>query len=148
MAGYAKNGSAHPLSGAAPGADGTTITLADGRTVPVAASAAGRLDSESAQSMTVSSVQIPRGITIGNYPLATLSSGSAPLDSRFVSLTDRPGMSSHDIAAGTVSWVGSDLTVSVGSCPQWYGYDPAQPLYVLQDGQTPVTSITLSAATD
>jgi len=52
----------------------------------------------------------------------------------------------HEISASWLDQAGSSLTLRVGSCPQWYGYDPSKPLYVVQGGGPLVTSVILSSA--
>ena len=86
-------------------------------------------------------------MTLRDYDLATLSSAGG-LGGGKVALTDQPGHPYHDISAIWLDQAGSRLTLRVGSCPQWYGYDPSKPLYVVQSGGPPVTSVTLSAARD
>jgi len=136
------DGALHPLTGQTNGA--IEVTLLDGRTVPVAASPAGSIDSETRTPVTLSTITVPSGVTLTDYQLATASSGSIPLGASSLALTDQPGQIYHDISAASPAWIGSELTVPVASCPQWYGFDPAKPLYVVQQGGAPVTSITLS----
>ena len=62
-----------------------------------------------------------------------------------VALTDQPDRPNHEISATWLDQSGPRLTLRVGSCPQWYGYDPSKPLYLMQSGGPPVTSVTLSA---
>ena len=71
---------------------------------------------------TVGELRLPSGIDLRDYDLATLSS-TGGLGGANVALTDQ---FLHEISASWLDQAGSSLTLRVGSCPQWYGYDPSQ----------------------
>jgi hypothetical protein len=135
------DGLAHPLPGSPPVA---TLRLPDGSQVRVVPTVAGYLEIHDVDIL-VGEVQLPSGMTLRDYDLAMLSS-TGGLGGANVALTDQPDRPNHEISATWLDQSGPHLTVRVGSCPQWYGYDPSKPLYVMQSGGTPVTSISLSAA--
>jgi hypothetical protein len=137
------DGVAHPLGGAAPGG-ATVLRMPSGSTVTVASAAAGHLETHTADTYRVGEIQVPSGVTLRDYDLARLSAAGS-LGGASVTLTDHLQSLYHGIKATWLNKAGSDLTLRVGSCPQWYGYDASKPIYVVQDGGPPVTSVTLSA---
>jgi hypothetical protein len=136
------DGLAHQLGGS-PAGSVAALRLSDGSQVSVAPTLGGELEMHTTDVYTVGEVQPPSGMTLRDYDLAMLSS-TGGLGGAKVALTDQPGHPYHDISARWLDQAGSRLTLRVGSCPQWYGYDPSKPLYVLQSGGPPVTSVTLS----
>jgi hypothetical protein len=118
--------------------------MPDGSQIRVAPTVAGDLDVHNADVYSVWEIRVPSGEDLRGYDLATLSS-TGGLGGANVTLTDAPGHLFHDISASWLDEAGSRLTLRVGSCPQWYGYDPSKPLYVMQSGGPSVTSVTLSA---
>jgi hypothetical protein len=137
-----EDGQAHPLGGS-PAGSVAALRMPDGSQVRVAPTAGGELEVHSADVYTVGELQMPGGTDLRDYDLATLSSAGG-LGGAAVTLTDQPGNRYHDISARWLDKAGSRLTLRVGSCPQWYGYDASKPLYVMQSGGPPVTSVTLS----
>ena len=137
-----EDGQAHPLGGSSAGSV-AALRMPDGSQVRVAPTAGGELEVHSADVYTVGELQMPGGTDLRDYDLATLSSAGG-LGGAAVTLTDQPGNRYHDISARWLDKAGSRLTLRVGSCPQWYGYDASKPLYVMQSGGPPVTSVTLS----
>ena len=135
------DGLAHPLGGS-PAGPVAALRLPDGSQVRVAPTAGGCVGPYQADVYTVGELQLPSGIDLRDYDLATLSS-TGGLGGANVALTDQ---FLHEISASWLDQAGSSLTLRVGSCPQWYGYDPSKPLYVMQSGGPPVTSVTLSSA--
>ena len=136
------DGLAHPLDGS-PAGSVAALRLPDGSQVRVAPTAGGYLEVHNVDVL-VGEIQLPSGITLRDYDLAMLSS-TGGLGGANVALTDQPGHPYHEISASWLDQAGPRLTLRVGSCPQWYGYDPSKPLYVMQSGGPPVTSVTLSA---
>jgi hypothetical protein len=136
------DGLAHPLGGSPPGSV-ATLRLPDGSQLRVAPTAGSYLDVHDAD-MVVGEIQLPSGMTLRDYDLVMLSSAGG-LGGANVALTDQPDHPHHDISASWLDQAGPHLTLRVGSCPQWYGYDPSKPLYIVQSGGPPVTSVTLSA---
>jgi hypothetical protein len=115
--------------------------MPDGSQVGVAPTAGGGSLEVHKVYHTVGELRLPAGMTPRDYDLMTLSSSSG-LGGADVALTDRLNL--VDISASWLDRTGPRLTLRVGSCPQWYGYDPSKPLYILQTGGPPVTSVTLS----
>ena len=134
---------AHPLGGS-PAGSVAMLRMPDGSQIRVVPTVAGYLDVHNADVYSVWELRLPRGEDLRGYDLATLSS-TGGLGGANVTLTDAPGHLFHDISASWLDKAGSRLTLRVGSCPQWYGYDPSKPLYVMQSGGPRVTSVTLSA---
>jgi hypothetical protein len=135
------DGVAHPLGRSSPGSV-ATLRLPDGSQVRVAPTAGGYLDVHDVDVL-VGEIQLPSGMTLRDYDLVMLSSTGGP-DGSNVALTDQPDQPNHEISATWLDRAGAHLTLRVGSCPQWYGYDASKPLYVMQSGGPPVTSVTLS----
>jgi hypothetical protein len=82
------------------------------------------------------------------FQLATFGTAAGSLASSTLGLTDVIGDPSHSIVARSTADAGARLPVRVGACLQWHGYSPTQPLYVVQTGGAPVTSLTLSGVKD
>jgi hypothetical protein len=160
------DGVAHPLY-RSPVAPVAFLREPDGSQVRVEPTMAGYLEDHSADVIpSVAEVQMPSGMNPRDYDLATLSSAIDPRDYRIATLSRTDGLGGgnvaitdqllnnpgdevprwHRIMATWPEQSGPHLTLRVGSCPQWYGYDPSKTLYVIQSGGPPVTSITLSAA--
>jgi hypothetical protein len=135
------DGALHPVAGSAPNA-AAALRLPDGRVLRTSGSPEGHLDAYSVVERTVGQLDVPAGVDLGEYDLATLSAG-APLDPGDIMLTDAAGQGSRSISAAFLG-LAPTLGIRVGSCPQWHGYDPHRPLYVIQDRGTPVTTVTLS----
>jgi hypothetical protein len=96
---------------------------------------------------TVGQVMVPPGTDLSAYHLATLWAGQS-MGASTLAITDDLGATGHAISAVSLARHGGDLPLRVGSCLQWHGFNPAKPLYVVQQGGAPVTSITLSDVTD
>jgi hypothetical protein len=137
------DGLAHPLGGS-PAGSVAALRMPDGSQVMVAPTVGGNLEVHNADVRAVGEIQLPSGMNLRDYDLAMLSSNGG-LGGAKVALTDEPGRPLHEISANWLDQAGPRLTLRVGSCPQWYGYDPSKPLYLLQGGGPPVTSVTLSA---
>jgi hypothetical protein len=135
------DGLAHPLGGS-PAGPVAALRLPDGTEVKVAPTVGGYLEVHDVDAV-VGEIQLPSGMALRDYDIAMLSSAGG-LGGGKVALTDQPGHPYHDISARWFE-AGSRLTLRVGSCPQWYGYDASKPLYVVQSGGPWVTSVTLSA---
>jgi hypothetical protein len=120
------------------------LRLPDGSQIEVAPTTGGNVEVYYAAIYTVGKIELPSGMTLRDYDLATLSTAGR-LGAGGVALTDQPGDPDHEISANWLDQTGPRLTLRVGSCPQWYGYHASEPLYVVQRGGPPVTSVTLSA---
>jgi hypothetical protein len=136
------DGLAHPLRGSPPGSV-NSLRLPDGSQVRVAPTMGGYLEVHDVYVL-VGEIRLPSGMTWRDYDLVMLSS-TGGLGGSNVALTDQPDRPNHEISASWLDRVGPHLTLRVGSCPQWYGYDPSKPLYLLQAAGPPVTSVTLSS---
>jgi hypothetical protein len=141
------DGRLYPLR-ESPGAAAPVLTFADGRSVSTETVTAGRVESVASAVATVGRVDLPAGTRLTDYDLITLSSGSATLGAGSVAVTDAVGALLHDISARTLPISGPEITMRVGSCPQWYGYDSTRPLYIVQRDVAPITSVTLARALD
>jgi hypothetical protein len=126
------DGLAHLLRGSPAGAV-AALRQPDGSQVRVAPTVGGSVDEYHAEVDTVGELQLPSGIDLRDYDLAKLSS-TGGLGGANVALTDQL---LHKISASWLDQAGPSLTLRVGSCPQWYGYDPSKPLYVMQSGGPP-----------
>jgi hypothetical protein len=132
----------HPLAGSEAGA-AASLTLPDGRVLPTDPSPAGSVDSSTSVDKTVGVVEVPSGVRLADYALATVSAGPVPLGKGEYALTDLVGDDGHTITAYALPAQHPYLAVPVGSCMQWHGYDTT-PLYLLQDAGPPATTVTLS----
>jgi hypothetical protein len=141
----ADDGKLYPLVDSTSGG-AASIQLADGRVAAVASSTAtvGVLESNTAERATVGQFTVPAGTTLGDYHLATLASAAGALGQTDFVLTDAPGQPAHSILASSLPAAGDRLAIRVGSCLQWRGYQPTQPVYVVQSSGPAVTSVTLS----
>ena len=137
------DGRAYPLDGSSRG-EAPSLELPDGRRVPTTTTTAGHLEADNSVVRLVQRVDVPAGLRLADYGLATVSAGPTGLGNAQLTLTDEIGQAGHDINASSVAWANPDLPMRVGSCLQWRGYDSSRPLYLLQSGGNPVTSITLS----
>ncbi len=136
------DGLAHPVGGSPPNSV-AELRLPDGRQVRVVPTIGGNLEVHSADTL-AGEIRLPNGMSLRDYDLAMFSS-TGGLGGSNVGLTDQPDTPNHEILASWLDQTGPRLTLRVGSCPQWYGYDSSKPLYVIQGGGPPVTSVTLSA---
>jgi hypothetical protein len=143
----AEDGKLHPLNGSAQSGV-VTVEFPDGRVLPTADSPFGYIDQINISERLVGQIEVPRGVNLTDYNLATMSAERGSLGNGSVVITDTGGQDGHDISALSVAGMGPDLAVRVGSCLQWQGYDPAKPLYLYQDGAVPVTNVTLSGVRD
>ena len=94
---------------------------------------------------------VPAGVNLPDYELATFEA-DGPLGVSHVSLSARlggtPGAGINGrVTFGTLPRDGDDISVRVGSCLQWHGFDTRH-LYLTQiDGRT-IDRITLSGVKD
>jgi hypothetical protein len=136
------DGLVHPL-GASPAGSVTALRLPDGGKVEVAPTVAGSLEVRELGEV-IGEVQFPSGMTPRDYDVVVLSSVGGH-GGGHVALTDQPGRPYHNISARWLDQTGPRLTLRVGSCPQWYGYDPSKPLYIVQPSGKSVSSVALAA---
>jgi hypothetical protein len=143
----AEDGKLHPLNG--PTTSGAvSVELPNGRVVPTAESTGGYVDEFRTSVRMIGKVEVPKGLNLAHYDLATMSTGREPIGKASVVITDAIGEGDHYISAVSLPESGPDLAVRVGSCLQWQGYDSSKPLYVSQDGGVPVTTVTMSGVRD
>ncbi|GAA0725801.1 hypothetical protein Drose_17345 [Dactylosporangium roseum] len=133
----------HPVPGSPPG-DAKSVRFPDGRVVPVAGPVGGGVEAWRTTTDMVGRIDLPAGVNLVDYPLATLSSDAGDLGDARIAITDGDFHTSHRIAASSLPGLAPDLPIRVGSCLQWRGYDTRQPLYVMQQGGEPATKLTLS----
>ena len=107
--------------------------------------AAGAVDTLSADSAKTARVDLPSGIDLSSYDLATFSSSSGPVGDTSVTIFDEPSTRglSHDIAFRALASSGSSVSLRVGACLQWHGYS-GRSLYISQRGGNPITEMKLS----
>ncbi|MDX6204502.1 MAG: hypothetical protein QOF39_559 [Frankiales bacterium] len=148
------DGTAVPLHGTG-AVSAKALTTQDGGHIPVVGvtvAESGSLDHAGSTKYQLASAALPAGTTLTDYQVATVGA-SRPLSRGLVMLTDNlPGQAGAQvgqrlITASTLDGMGDTLSVRVGSCLQWHGYDTST-LYVLQVGGTPVTSLRLSGVRD
>ena len=120
------------------------VTMPDGTVLPVAPSPVGELDALTSTRRLVGQIDVPADLDPYRYDLMTLSADGEPLGDADVTVTDVIGDDGHAIRARSLASDGQELAVRVGSCLQWHGYQPGRPLYVVQEGRSSVTSVTLS----
>ncbi|RNM13798.1 hypothetical protein [Nocardioides pocheonensis] len=132
------------------GASGSTpLAVADGEddapaTRRPGSAPLGRLDSLQTSTGTLSPVEVPAGLRLSDYHLATLSSGGHAMGASTLTLVDGgpAGSAGHVIRARTLPDLRA-LRVRVGSCLAWRGVE-ADRLNLLQEGGSPVDRIVLS----
>lgn len=135
------DGMAHLLNGSR-ASPPDALHLPNGKEIKVAPAVAGFLEIDDAQFL-VGEITLPGNMALRDYDLALLSA-TAGLGGNAVALTDQIDHARHEISATWLNQAGSHLAMRVGSCPQWYGYDSAKPVYIMQSGGPSVTSITLA----
>jgi hypothetical protein len=138
----ADDGMFHPLTGSAR-SDLLSVQLPDGRVVPTALPSTGSVSMTTSRRL-VGQVDLPGGVDLARYDLATLSTEGDRLAKGKVVITDAVAQANHYISAVSLPASGSDMAVRVGSCLEWHGFSPSRPLYVVQDHGPAVTTVTLS----
>jgi hypothetical protein len=141
------DGKLHPVAGPAR-SDLDAVEFPDGRVVPTVDSVVGSVDIYDVTQKTAGTVEVPAGLDVAGYDLATLSTGGRAFGAGQVVVTDDLGPGQRFISAVALPTTGSTLRVRVGSCLQLRGYDTGKPLYVLTGGDAPVTTVTLSGVRD
>jgi len=137
-----------PMGGTGSGVVGvypfSTVVTQDGHAHPVVANEAiGEVDSAVKVPTDVTTLNLPSGISTSHYQWLELS-GSHHFGSSSFTLTDQLGApSGHNIEFNTLSRVGNQVYVGVGSCLQWQGYGTAQHLYLQRTGKKLPKSISV-----
>jgi hypothetical protein len=139
----AADGKLYPLNGN-PQTPPASVRFADGSVVPTATAKAGRIDGLTSTPGTVGRIDLPSGFDLARYRLATLHTDGAKLGNDKIVISDLPGHDGHSITATSLPVRDGDLSLRVGSCLQWHGYQSTRPLYVAQEGAVPVTAVTIS----
>jgi hypothetical protein len=122
------------------------LEMPDGQVVKVSpGSAAGGMDTVNAVTRSVAPVEVPDGVDLADYGLATFVAGSGPLGDTALRLFDNASSVglSRDITFRASRPDSSAASVRVGACLQWHGYS-GRDLYLAQEGGRPVTEIRLS----
>lgn len=139
------DGSAHPVGSVTTPVPGA-LELPGGRrltTSPVPAT--GHVDRQVLSQRLVSTVDVPASVDVRSFELASLSArgGLGRTDVVLTdSLTQLHGQEPR-ISFRTLPLSGTTVSVRVGSCLQWHGYDTRR-LYILQTGGRPIDEIRLS----
>jgi hypothetical protein len=139
----ATDGKLHPLTRTR-GAIAPSVRLPDGRVLPTDPRPEGYLDVDQVSNVTVGRLDVPSGVNVADYSLATISAGQQSVGRADFKITDSVGQVGHEIIASSLPGQGNDFAVRVGSCIQWHGYDSTKPLYLVQAGGVPATTVTLS----
>jgi hypothetical protein len=142
-----EDGRLRPVGGAPP-SDVDAVEFPDGRILSTVDSPIGSVDIFEIAEMTAGSVELPAGLDLGAYDLATLSTGGGRLGAGKLVIADDAGPGQRTISAVALSTTGAELAIRIGSCLQPRGYDLTKPLYVLTTGETPISSVTLSGVRD
>ena len=92
-------------------------------------------------------VDVPAGVDLADYQLATFEADSTNGATAFtvfdqLGTTDAYGIN-HNIRVGVLPSAGEDIAVRVGSCLQWHGYEGPQ-LIISQEGGSPIKRVVLS----
>lgn len=138
-----EDGRAFPLNGIE-GAKLSSFTMPDGTVVQTAPERRGFVDSIAKRPVSIQRIDLPPSANPATWALATVSTSGAPLGVSRMTITDQldtPGRAIHFM---TPTAQGSSVSVRVGSCLAWHGFSPGQPLYLIQSGAAPATSVTFS----
>jgi hypothetical protein len=138
-------GRLHPLVGSAR-TSAASVEFPDGRVMRTAEPPVGHVDDYHASTRELGQINLPTGTRLTDFDLMTMSAGGGPVGTSELAITDSIEQGGHYIAAATLPEPDRDFTIRVGSCLQWHGFDATKPLYILQDGGVPVTSVRLSGA--
>lgn len=136
------DGTVHPLAGASSPA--SSITMPSGDEAPVSDEAVGSLDDLTSFVVRVGEIEVPQGSELSGSDLITLSADGGPLGKSSITVTDSLTNPNHFIKSESLADTITPLSIRVGSCAQWKGYQPERPLYILQTGGSDVTSVSLS----
>lgn len=140
------DGVLHPLPGVgSPAVAPRSIRMPDGSVHPVGTQALGNVDALDQPIEWLTSFRLRGSSALPSYQLATLGA-SHRIGYSSLELSNVPGGNPPPGAAITASALpvtGSRLPVRVGSCLQWHGYR-GHSLYLVQQGGSPITSLTLS----
>lgn len=140
------DGAAHPLDANAKDLP-AALTLVDGRTVRVNARApGGRTEKLENRRAEIARVTVPPGLDLRSFDLATFSTGAERLGRAEVQLSGSPttGLGQDlSLRFKTLPVAGRQLSVRVGSCLEWRGFQD-RTLYLLQVGGGPIDGIRLS----
>jgi hypothetical protein len=143
--GLAADGKLHPLTGRQRPLAGGMLALPDGRRVRIAAPTLGRVFTRS-KDETLGVATIPAGLNIARFQLLTLHADGS-IGTAAITISDSAAASaSHDITASALPSSGRTLSVRVGSCLQWHGYQ-SRSLYVFQTGGAAIKRLQLSGVT-
>jgi hypothetical protein len=144
--GLAADGKLHPLAGQQRPLAGGMLALPDGRRVHIAAPTLGRVWAISSKDETLGVATIPAGLTIARFDMLTLHAAGS-IGTAAITISDSAAASpSHDIMASVLPSSGRSVSVRVGSCLQWHGYQ-SRSLYVLQTGGAAIERLQLSGVT-
>ncbi|MGH9089813.1 MAG: hypothetical protein ACRDZR_00290 [Acidimicrobiales bacterium] len=122
-------------SAAVGGARQPTVTTADGVVHPaVETGADGWADSYQKPDEHILRLTFPRGTNFSSYHWLQLRSG-ASLGNSSNFLTNELGAGpEHQVGFNSLPRAGNNLSVQVGSCLQWHGYQSAAAIYLVRSG--------------
>jgi hypothetical protein len=118
-----------------------------GAMVAVRPAPIGAITVMTSKKLYVSEFNVPPGGNVTGFDLATFISGRTIGDAELTLSQDDGAdlglLNGTAIVANTLPLAGSQIAVRVGSCLSWHGYT-AGPLYLAQEGGTPITKLELS----
>jgi hypothetical protein len=121
----------------------SSITLSNGHTEPVITYAGnGYIDGAVSGNQRVLVLQAPSNTDLSRYRWVTVTTNSGEGHQQFV-LSDVLGNVSHDITWSSLPQGGARISVQVGSCLQWHGFDRPL-LYLGVEGHGTIRSVTLT----
>jgi hypothetical protein len=142
----ADDGLAHPVGVTVPDLP-EELLLEGGGTVDVSsAPISGWVDYVTSEPERSATVDVPDGVDLQDYDLATFTSQSGAIGRSEVRLLGTNSTSvglSSEISLETLPRSGRSVAVRVGACLQWHGYQGRR-LTLLQEGGRPITEIRLS----
>ncbi len=93
-------------------------------------SAVGSIDGVSRGDAEVLRLELPAGTQLSDYPWIRLQAPRAFNTASFAISDTLASVPAHEIQFKSLPRAGNQLTVGVGSCLQWHGYDPEADLYL------------------
>jgi hypothetical protein len=113
----------------------SSVSTSDGISHPaVDAGAAGWADSYQRVDQEILRLTFPRGTDLSSYRWLQLRSTSSLGNSSNFVTDDVSAGTTHQVSFNTLPRAGNHLSVQVGSCLQWHGYDSDAGLYLVRGG--------------
>lgn len=140
------DGTASPISGqgvSKPGFLPSSITLSNGdREGVVVHPGNGHVDSVTSVNETILRLLVPPGTDLSRIQWITVVTNGGDGHQQFA-LSNLVGNASHEITWWALPQGGARISIQVGSCVQWHGFDNT-PLYLAVHGRGVIRSVTLS----